>query len=433
MNHTQITIPAAAPAPPLPFTQTDPWAYQIVLSEDGPQVVASDPRGRHAGEIHLQREARARAALGSRSDSNGHCPGRPIPVVPTTGRHQPRYGWRGLHVDAARRFIPAPVLCQLIDCMDQARLNVLNLHISENEGYRLPSRRHPEVSSPQHLSFEDVETVRQYAADRHITIVPSFDLPGHLDTVLRAHPWAQLQGEEGPIRGALDITNAKAVELAWDLLDEVIEIFDAKWVNIGGDEYLDFRQGVPALRRAAQEKLGPAAREHDLWVDFLNTTNRRLRERGIEVFMWNDGVHGDRIVDPDTDMLIHYWTRWGAHMTTATEFAERGHVLVNWDGELLYFVLRDDPDNTYPTAESVFAYFDPDIYPGKGERVRLPGQLGAVFSIWCDAPEAITDAELLELTHGPIMAFGQALWPVSHPRNSEELMTQFPPPVSPAN
>lgn len=431
MSQSQMQIPAGATAPHLPFTDTAPWAFEIVLGEDGAKVVADDARGRRAGEIHLQREARALAAARAQLADDDDRGDRPIPLVPTTGRHQPTYGWRGLHVDAARRFIPASMLCKLIDYMDEARLNVLNLHVSENEGYRLPSKRHPQVSSAQHLSFEDVEAVRQYAAERHITIVPSFDLPGHLDTVLQANPWAQLQGEDGPIRGALDITNPKAVELAWDLLDEIIEMFDAKWVNIGGDEYLDFRQGVPALREAAQTKLGEGAREHDLWVDFLNTTNQRLRQRGIEVFMWNDGVHGDRMVDPDTDMLVHYWTRWGQHMETAMDFAKRGHALVNWDGELLYFVLRDDPNNKYPTAESVFTYFDADIYPGKGERVHLPGQLGAVFSIWCDAPNAITDEELLRLSHGPIMAFGQALWPVGHPRSSEELMTQFSPAATP--
>lgn len=418
--------------PRLPFTDTSAWSYEIGCNGGmGRLIIANDWRGAHAAQIHIQRENRAFWAASKQLPEDDMRERARLASLFETGSHKPRYGWRGLHVDAGRRFFSASMLCHLIDYMDQARLNVLNLHVSENEGYRLASRVHPEVSSPQHLSFDDIQRVRKYAEEKYITIIPSFDLPGHLGAVLQAHPWAQLHGPEGPIRGALDITNPKAVDLVWELLDEIVALFESSYVNLGGDEYLDFRQGVPALREAAEAKLGEGAREHDLWVDFLNETHRRLRDRGVRAFIWNDGIHADRMIDPDEDFPIQYWTRWGAHMESAVALAERGHDLVNWDGDRLYFVLRDDPNNTYPTAESVLKEFDPDLYPGKGERAHLPGHLGAVFSIWCDAPNAISDEELLRLVHGPIMAFGQVMWPVRQIDSPDELMLQFPEPAKP--
>ncbi|MDO5729576.1 MAG: family 20 glycosylhydrolase [Actinomycetaceae bacterium] len=390
----------------LPFTATEQWAYEVEKNGDSYIVRAPHPYGRRAGEIQVERELVAGATV-------------------TTGHHEPRVGWRGLHVDAGRRFMPVSVLRQIIDMMERGRLNVLNLHLSENEGYRLESRVHPEISSAEHLSFEDVRSLITYANERGITVIPSFDMPGHLEAILESNRWAQLHDENGPVRGALDITNPKAVEFITDILDEIIDLFDTPYVTIGGDEYLDFRHGVPVLKAEAERVLGPGHAEHDLWIDFLNRMNRRLRERGIQTFIWNDGVRGERRVDPDDDLIIHYWTRWGEHMETAGNLARLGYPMVNWDSEPLYFVLRDEP-NTYPTGESVLRDFDPDVYPGKHERVRLDGQLGAVFSIWCDVPDAIDDDELLTRLGPPLLAFSHTLWPVGNPANFAELARQVP-------
>lgn len=390
----------------LPFLSTSEWSYEVEKEGESYTVRAPHPLGRRAGEIQVERELVAGGTV-------------------TTGHHRPRIGWRGLHLDAGRRYMPVTMVRRIIDLMELGRLNVLNLHLSENEGYRLESRVHPEISSDEHLSFEHVRAIIEYARERGITVIPSFDMPGHLEAILKSNRWAQLHDENGPVRGALDITNPRAIEFTTDILDEIIELFDTRYVTIGGDEYLDFRQGVPVLKAEAERALGPGYGEHDLWIDFLNRMHRRLRDRGIQTFIWNDGIRELRRIDPDDDLIIHYWTRWGDHMESAGNLAKLGYPMVNWDSEPLYFVLREAP-STYPTGESVFREFDPDVYPGKHERVRLDGQLGAVFSVWCDVPDAIDDDELLTRLGPPLLAFSHRLWPVGNPVDYSELARQVP-------
>ncbi|MDU0967942.1 MAG: family 20 glycosylhydrolase [Actinomycetaceae bacterium] len=351
-----------------------------------------------------------------------------LPV--TVGRHTPPLGHRALHVDAGRKYFTPDQLEDLLRMMAWARLNVLNLHISETLGYRLESRRHPEVVAPDHLTIADVRRLRETAADLGIRIVPGFDMPGHLGGVLEANPWAALADGSRTYPGALDILNPRATALVWDLLDEVIDIFDADEVTIGGDEFLDFGEGVPVLEAEAKRRFGAEAGENDVWIAFLNDTIDRLAARGIAAGVYNDGIRGRRVVDLDRRATVHYWTRWGAHMAPPADLAAAGYRLVNWDGEALYFVLKNDPDNRLPTAQSVWQRFDPAAFPDKVGATRLD-PAGACFSIWCDHPDALAGDEVVALVREPLYTYGAVLWPVGRHRPLAALTDEAAAMISP--
>lgn len=340
--------------------------------------------------------------------------------VVTTGLHTPPLAHRALHVDAGRHYFSAAHLHDLLRLMAWCRLNVMNLHISEEHAYRLESKSHPEVTDPAHLTHAEITQLCAHASDLGIRIVPGFDMPGHLGGVLRAHPWARLQGNNGKTYdGALDILNPQACQLVWDLLDEVCDCFASDEVTIGGDEFLDFGEGVPSLQTAAQERFGYNAGENDVWIEFINLTIARLRRRGVRAGVYNDGVRTHRQVDLDIDALVHYWTRWGAHMACPASLDIAGYQLVNWDGESCYFVLKTGQMQQVPTFESVWEKFDPYTFPDKAGTYRNENTLGACFSIWCDHPDALSSSEILEQVTQPLAAFGTICWPLGRHRNAE--------------
>jgi hexosaminidase len=103
----------------------------------------------------------------------------------------PRFLWRGLMIDVARHFYSLPTLKRQIDAMELVKLNVLHLHLSDNEGFRVESRLYPrlhEGSSPEFSTQIEIRELVSYAADRGVRIVPEFDVPGHSLGMLRAYP-----------------------------------------------------------------------------------------------------------------------------------------------------------------------------------------------------------------------------------------------------
>ncbi|QWW19992.1 family 20 glycosylhydrolase [Schaalia sp. 19OD2882] len=329
----------------------------------------------------------------------------------TQGEFDPPYARRGLHVDSARHFFEPQHIHDLLHIMAWGRLNVMNLHLSENEGCRLPSQRHPEIMSEAHFSREDIRGFIEEGQRLGITVIPSIDMPGHLGRALEGNEWAQLRDQDGtPIRGALDILNPEAIAFAWDILDEAVELFGAEEVTIGGDEFLDLGVGVPALHAAAQERFGPDAAENDLWIDFVNRTVERLAAKGVRSGVWNDGIRGRRVVDLDRRALLHHWTRWGQHMAAPCELSD--HDMVNWDADALYFVLRRDQLHLLPTFDSVWDNFEPSLFLDRVGHTRLRNVEGAVFSIWCDEPDALSTVSIVRLAKDPILAFACRCWPL---------------------
>ncbi len=105
----------------------------------------------------------------------------------------PRFKWRGLMIDVARHFIPFEVLKRNIDAMSIVKINVLHLHLSDDEGFRVESKVYPKLqelgSNGYYYTQEQIKELMNYAHDRGIIIVPEFDLPGHSTSILAAYPF----------------------------------------------------------------------------------------------------------------------------------------------------------------------------------------------------------------------------------------------------
>ncbi|MFI6536341.1 family 20 glycosylhydrolase [Nonomuraea sp. NPDC050547] len=155
----------------------------------------------------------------------------------------PRYAWRGLMLDTARHFWTVPELRQIIDLAAIHRLNVLHLHLTDNEGWRIQIPGLPRLTAgTPHYSTADYTELQRYAARRHVVIVPEIDFPGHSAAALRAYPdLAVLPAPTGwsaqlPAPVALDPREATTRDFVSHVLTELCRMTEGPYVHFGGDE-----------------------------------------------------------------------------------------------------------------------------------------------------------------------------------------------------
>ncbi len=178
----------------------------------------------------------------------------------------PRFGWRGILLDVARHFMPVEDVKKFIDTMAGFKLNVLQLHLTDDQGWRIEIKKYPRLTEvgasrkesprrgdrnqgdgqpygPFFYTQAQLRELVAYAQARHVTIVPEIEFPGHVMAVLAAYP--EYACTDGPFSvrtswgiddDILCMGNDKAVPFAQDVLAEVLAIFPSKFVHIGGDE-----------------------------------------------------------------------------------------------------------------------------------------------------------------------------------------------------
>ncbi len=226
---------------------------------------------------------------------------------------QPRFPWRGLHLDVSRHWMPIEVVKRNLDGMAAVKLNVFHWHLSDDQGFRAESKRFPKLqrlgSDGLYYTQEQVRQVVAYARDRGIRVVPEFDVPGHTTGWLAAYP--QLASAPGPYKiernwGVFDPTMDPTRDSTYQFLDafigEMAALFPDRFFHIGGDEVTGKQWTNSARIRAFMRK------QHLKNADELQAYfNRRLQKvvakNGKRMEGW------DEILDPDLpkDIVIQSW------------------------------------------------------------------------------------------------------------------------------
>ena len=205
----------------------------------------------------------------------------------------PRFAWRGLMIDVARHFIPAAVLERTIEAMALTKLNVLHLHLTDDQGFRFPSERFPALNQNQpHYSRAELKALVTLAADRGIRVIPELNMPGHCTCWLTAYPEWGLQPVTpterfGVHAACLDISQPSVLAAVDELLDEVSAVFPDPMVHIGGDElnpawWRDSAQ-MQAFMAANDFKDPPAAQAF-----FTRHVVARLESLGKRTIAWDE-------------------------------------------------------------------------------------------------------------------------------------------------
>jgi len=175
----------------------------------------------------------------------GDADGYYFPLV--TIQDKPRFPWRGLMIDVGRHFQPVDVIERNIDAMAAVKMNVFHWHLSEDQGFRIESKKYPKLqgmgSGGLYYTQEQVGEVIEYAADRGVRVVPEFDMPGHTSSWMVGYP--ELASAPGPYElemrwGVFDPTMDPTREETYEFLDrfigEMAALFPDEYFHIGGDE-----------------------------------------------------------------------------------------------------------------------------------------------------------------------------------------------------
>jgi hexosaminidase len=200
--------------------------HSLTIAADQVVLRAAEPVGVARGLTTLLQSAAATPAADT-SEISLSC-GRLLDA--------PRYAWRGLSLDVARRFFTPHEVRRVIDLLALYKLNVLHLHLTDDQGWRLPLARPAEGGKPDTAFYtaDDLRALVVYATDRFVTVVPEVDMPGHMSALMRMHP--ELNSDRNRHAAWLDPEVPATLALVEDVLSGVAEIFPSTYLHIGGDE-----------------------------------------------------------------------------------------------------------------------------------------------------------------------------------------------------
>ncbi|HZF93149.1 beta-N-acetylhexosaminidase [Streptomyces sp.] len=348
----------------------------------------------------------------------------------------PRFRWRGLMLDVARHFLPKDGVLRYLDLMAAHKLNVLHFHLTDDQGWRIEIREYPRLTevgawrartkfghraSPLweekphggHYTQDDIREIVAYAAERHITVVPEIDVPGHSQAAIAAYPEL----------GNTDVIDTTALSV-WDdwgisphvlaptdntlrfyegVFEEVLELFPSRFIHVGGDECPKDQWRRSAVARARVKELGLAG-EEGLQAWFIGHFDRWLTARGRRLIGWDEILEGG--LAPGA--AVSSWRGYAGGVTAA----RAGHDVVMCPEQHVYLDHRQDAGADEPvpigyvrTLEDVFRFepVPPELTPEEARHV-----LGTQANVWTEVME---DAARVDYQAFPrLAAFAEVAW-----------------------
>ena len=315
-------------------------------------------------------------------------------------RDFPRFGWRGVMLDESRHFFGKAAVKRILEQMARYKLNVFHWHLTDNQGWRLPVLKRPDLApacstrgcsgnhmdvwdvyedrdyGPWYYTEKDIREIVRFAAERQIRIVPEVDVPGHSGAVLGTHPELGCGGKGGNV---YCIGNPETLRFLDDVFDSVVELFPGETVHIGCDEVgKDGWKSCAACQAFMKEKgIGD---ENGLQAWVAAYVAERLAKKGRRIAGWDELAFEGTI--PDGGVILEW--RDGKH--GGAEAVKRGHPCVLTPWSYSYFIgrqeLEEDPfhyggPQWYGPAlslEKAYGYDPLDRIPESGRALVLGGQ-----------------------------------------------------------
>ncbi|MBS6240461.1 MAG: family 20 glycosylhydrolase [Bacteroides sp.] len=346
-------------------------------------------------------------------------------------KDEPRFSYRGMHLDVGRHFFPKEFIKKYIDLLALHNMNTFHWHLTEDQGWRIEIKKYPkltEIGSQRSRTVigrntqeydntpyggfytqEEAKEIVKYAQERYITIIPEVDLPGHMLAALAAYPEMGCTGGPyevcprwGVFEDVLCIGNDKTMQFLEDVMSEIIEIFPSEYVHIGGDE-------APRTRWEKCPKCQARIKAEGLKADKKHTAEDRLQSycmtriekflnsKGRRIIGWDEILEGD--VAPNATVMSWRGASGGI------EAAQMGHDVIMTPNTYCYFDYyqtadtKDEPLGIggYVPIEKVYS-LDPTFDLNEEQKKHI---IGAQANLWT---EYITTTEHVEYMVLPRMA-----------------------------
>ena len=245
---------------------------------------------------------------------------------------EPKFAWRGMHLDCGRYFYPKEEVMKFIDMMAMHKQNMFHWHLTEDQGWRIEIKKYPKLTevgawrketagyankgeksdNTPHGGFysqDDVREIVAYAAERHITVVPEIELPGHSGAAIAAYPWLSCTPDEPKevvttwgVKEDVFCPSPKTFEFLEDVFDEILELFPSPYYHIGGDECPKAAWQASEYCHHLADSLGLSSVD-DLQYYFVKHFDTYLRERGKTVIGWDEILDGSAV--PSTVVMSY--------------------------------------------------------------------------------------------------------------------------------
>lgn len=226
----------------------------------------------------------------------------------------PRFKWRGLMIDAARRFQPVDVIKRNLDAMAAVKMNVFHWHLVDDQGWRIEMKNlkqlHEKASDGLYYTQEEIKNIVKYASNLGIMVIPEIDVPGHGSAILTVFPEIgstpnhlySIERNAGIFTPTLDPSNPKTYVILEKIFDEVAPLFPGKFFHIGGDENegkeWDANPKIQAFKKEKKLKTN-----HDLQTYFTMKLIPILKKHHKTLMGWEEIMTENM----SKDAIIHAW------------------------------------------------------------------------------------------------------------------------------
>lgn len=412
-----------------------PEGYVLDLGPDGVRIAAADERGLFYGAVTLWQ------LLGAGGGEAVRVPAQRI-------EDAPRFGWRGLMLDSARHFQSVDEIKSLLDAMALHKLNVFHWHLTDDQGWRIEIRKYPRLTEVGGCRIpageagidpdtdeprpycgwytqEQIRDIVAYAAERHIDVVPEFDMPGHVQAIVAAYPEYGSLGDTPPVSNEWGVhqyllnVDEATFDFVEDVLDEILELFPSEYIHIGGDEAVKDQWQASERVQARMRELG-IADETALQSWFIRRIETYLNDRGRRLIGWDEILEGG--LAPNATVMSWRGTEGGIAA------AQAGHdVVMTPVGHLYLDYLQTLSPNEPPgrpvqvTLETVYGFEPvPDVLtPEQGAHI-----LGVQANVWTEHMR--TWDRVQHAIFPRIAALAESAWSPAARRDYADFLARLP-------
>ena len=320
---------------------------------------------------------------------------------------KPEYEWRDFMLDEARHFKGKVVVKQLLEEMAYLKMNKFHWHLTDDQGWRIEIEKYPRLTqigayrdstqiggwnSPLYdvnihggyYTREDIREIVDFAAERHIEIVPEIEMPGHSEEVLATYPELSCSGKPY-VNADFCIGTEKTFEFLENVLLEVIDLFPSEYIHIGGDEASksSWKTCPRCQRRMADEHLNSV---DELQSYMIHRIEKFLNDHGRKIIGWDEIIEGG--LSPTATVMSWRGEEGGIKAVKA------GNQAIMTPGKYCYLDAFQDAPNTQPmaiggylTLEKVYSFEPvPDSLSTKEAELIL-GVQGNVWTEYIPTPE----------------------------------------------
>lgn len=352
---------------------------------------------------------------------------------------QPKFEWRGLHLDVSRHFFSVAEVKRFIDLMAYYKFNTFHWHLTDDQGWRIEIKKYPKLTeigawrdstvnkhyntSPRTYNTEryggfytqdEIREVVKYAKKRFITIVPEIEMPGHARAALAAYPEYSCTGQQNGVEGLWGVfddiycSKAESIQFQKDILDEVLELFPSKYIHIGGDEApkTRWKECANCQKVIKENRLKD---EHELQSYFIRQIDAYLTSKGRKLIGWDEILEGG--LSPNAAVMS--WRGFEGGM----EAASQGHYVVMSPGSHCYF---DHYQSKHPLEPLAIGGFTPlekvyDFNPiAEGMNTdEAAFVLGGQANVWTEYIPNFKQVEYM--VYPRALALSQTLWSQNKP------------------